>query len=243
MNRIDKSIVVPCHEYGLEHTLNNPCCPCGQESNAESASSDSKKVQQANVRDLYFQIKFKNGCFKVCNKDTKILSKCVIREPQVKCLLVNADSTRPAKDHSKKTMWHPIAIRRNTKKVHLQEEFGGQKYHTKSQCNRQNKQNKYSQCYNIVKELEDLVEAELEIEEILMNCTAKEGFSAASYLIDRPPNPIINDQVFLGCQNSYESIKYTSPHLHPNKIPTFSTKNHDLDRQKQTFSEHLASHQ
>lgn len=94
---------------------------------------------------------------------------------------------------------------------------------------------------NFVQELEDRVEADLEIESIFQSLSNSEPCSISKSLPLRPGNPIVNDQIFLQCDLD-NSDHGKNPHSGLERISSLSQRECSIERQKRIFQEDLEAH-
>lgn len=131
----------------------------------------------------------------------------------------------------------PVKVKSVRKPLH--QDLAPQGCNAKSRLNREDRDDDHEQKENFVQELEDRVEADLEVENIFLNLSQEEVSQISMSLPERPTNPIVNDQVFLQGNEDRIDQKSKLCCLSLEKLTSLSQRECSIERQKRIFQEDL----
>lgn len=148
---------------------------------------------------------------------------------------------RSFRNTRRKQICQPMPVKGRSLGKSAQGDSAPQGCNIKSRLNRKIKYNENDdlQEENFVQELEDRVEADLEIENIFLNLSHEGISTIAKSLPERPGNPIVNDQIFR--QENPEQIDQNGKlfRLNLEKITSLSQRECSIERQKRIFQEDM----
>lgn len=152
--------------------------------------------------------------------------------------LPQANSQKAFSRSSNLGIWQPKPIKMENLGRQFYNGFGSKSCGSSSQLNWQQRSDDNAQTDDFTQELEDRIEADLEVESIFESAPQARSLSLGKSLPERPANPIIKDKYFkTGGRKCGGSIAEKLPPLSDKRLAGLNSEEGSIERQRRIMQE------